>query len=165
MTPLANSLPDDGDDLVARLERLSAGHLPGLLGIEVLSAGPGELRSRLPLRRNHLAGNGYLHAGTVVTLADTSAGYGCEASLPEGAIGFTTAELKSNFLATATSGALACRAWMVHGGRTTQVWDAEVTHEETGRTLALFRCTQVLLYPREQPAVPSREQPLGPRAA
>ncbi|MGH9043011.1 MAG: PaaI family thioesterase [Acidimicrobiia bacterium] len=162
MTQLVNPIPDDGDDLVGQLERLSAGHLPGLLGIEVISAEPGELRSRLPLGRTHLAGNGYLHAGTVVTLADTSAGYGCQVSLPEGAVGFTTAELKSNFLATATAGALACRAWMVHGGRTTQVWDAEITHEEAGQTLALFRCTQVLLYPRAQP-VPGK--PLGPRVA
>ena len=136
--------------LVEQLEGLSAGHLPGLLGIEITSAEPGELRSRMPLRQYHRAGNGYLHAGSVVTLADTSAGYGCQVSLPEGATGFTTAELKSNFLSTATAGTLACRAWLVHGGRTTQVWDAEVTHEETGRTLALFRCTQILLYPRER---------------
>ena len=156
MTQLANATPDNADDPVAQLEELSVGRLPGLLGIEVVSAEPGELRSRLPLRPSHLAGNGYLHAGSVVALADTSAGYGCQISLPEGAIGFTTAELKSNFVATATTGALACRAWLVHGGRTTQVWDAEVTHEETGRTLALFRCTQVLLDPREKP---------GPRAA
>ena len=163
MTQLAHSPLDE--DPVSQLERLSAGRLPGLLGVEILSAGPGELRSRLRLRPDHLAGNGYLHAGSVVTLADTSAGYGCQVSLPEGATGFTTAELKSNFLATATDGALACRAWLVHGGRTTQVWDAEVTHEETGRTLALFRCTQVLLYPRGRPG-PSdpRERP-GPWAA
>ena len=159
MTQLAyeSLAPDsEGGDIVAQLQRLSEGHLPGRLGIEVTAAEPGALRSRMPLSRFHLAANGYLHAGSVVTLADTSAGYGCQASLPEGATGFTTAELKSNFLATATEGTLACRAWLVHGGRTTQVWDAEVTHEETGRTLALFRCTQVVLYPRERP---------GPRAA
>jgi uncharacterized protein (TIGR00369 family) len=150
-------------DLVEQLEQLSDGHLPGLLGIEVTSASPGQLRSRMPLRQSHRAGNGYLHAGSVVTLADTSAGYGCQISLPEGATGFTTAELKSNFLSTATEGTLACRAWLVHGGRTTQVWDAEVSHEESGRTLALFRSTQVLLYPWERP-VHLPEKP-GPRAA
>ena len=143
-------------DLVEELQRLSEGHLPGLLGIEITAAAPGAVESRLPLSRSHLAANGYLHAAGVVALADTSAGYGCRVSLPDGATGFTTAELKSNFLSTATEGVLACRAWLVHGGRTTQVWDAEVTHTETGRTLALFRCTQVILYPRERP---------GPRAA
>jgi 1,4-dihydroxy-2-naphthoyl-CoA hydrolase len=36
----------------------------------------------------------------------------------------------------------------VHGGRTTQIWDAEATRAETGKTVALFRCTQMVLYPR-----------------
>jgi uncharacterized protein (TIGR00369 family) len=94
---------------------------------------------------HHLAPHGFLHAGAVVTLADTAAGYGCFASLPEGATGFTTIELKSNFLGTAREGRIACEARRVHNGRTTQVWDATVTHE--GKTIALFRCTQFLLYP------------------
>jgi 1,4-dihydroxy-2-naphthoyl-CoA hydrolase len=81
----------------------------------------------------------------VVALADTASGYGCVASLPEGATGFTTIELKANFLGTATEGVLACEAVRAHGGRTTQVWDATVTHEG-GKTIALFRCTQLLLY-------------------
>ncbi|MGH8973073.1 MAG: PaaI family thioesterase [Acidimicrobiia bacterium] len=157
--------PTGSPDLIEQLQRLGDGHLPGLLGIEITAAEPGEVRSRLSLRRSHRAGNGYLHAASVVALADTSAGYGCQVSLPAGATGFTTAELKSNFLSTATEGALACRAWLVHGGRTTQVWDAEVTHEETGRTLALFRCTQVLLYPRERPGPLSPRERPGPRAA
>ena len=95
-----------------------------------------------------MAPNGFLHAASVIALADTSCGYGSQVSLPAGATGFTTIELKSNFMGTATVGdEIACRARMVHGGRTTQVWDAEVA-DGTGRTLALFRCTQMVLYPR-----------------
>jgi uncharacterized protein (TIGR00369 family) len=93
-----------------------------------------------------MAPNGFLHAGSVVTLADTCAGYGCVANLPEGAVGFTTIELKSNHLGTARDGTVACVAKAVHLGRTTQVWDAVVRHKETGKTLALFRCTQMVLY-------------------
>jgi uncharacterized protein (TIGR00369 family) len=100
---------------------------------------------RLPLRDELLAPNGYLHAATVVGLADSACGYGCIASLPEGAYGFTTIELKTNFLGTALEGTLFCTSELVHGGRTTQVWDATVTNEE-GKKLALFRCTQLLLY-------------------
>jgi 1,4-dihydroxy-2-naphthoyl-CoA hydrolase len=100
---------------------------------------------RLPLRDQLLAPNGYLHAATVVALADSACGYGCIASLPEGASGFTTIELKTNFLGTALAGTLSCTSGLVHGGRTTQVWDATVTDEE-GKALALFRCTQLLLY-------------------
>ena len=82
----------------------------------------------------------------MIALADTACGYGCVASLPDGASGFTTIELKTNFLGTVTEGALACEASLVHGGRTTQIWDAIVTSEETRKKLALFRCTQLLLY-------------------
>jgi 1,4-dihydroxy-2-naphthoyl-CoA hydrolase len=131
-------------DIDAFLEA-GRGRLPGLLGIEIDSIEEGRVRMHLSLRPELLAPNGYLHAGTVVTLADSSCGYGCIASLPEGATGFTTIELKTNFLATALEGTLHAESRRVHGGRTTQVWDATVS-DENGKTLALFRCTQLLLY-------------------
>jgi uncharacterized protein (TIGR00369 family) len=84
----------------------------------------------------------------VVALADTTAGYGCVASLPDGAIGFTTIELKSNHLGTLLEGALLSEGTLAHGGRSTQVWDVTVTDEESGKKVALFRCTQMILYPR-----------------
>ena len=124
------------------------GFLPGLLGLVVTQVSEAELCSELSLQQSLMAPNGYLHAGSVVTLADTSAGYGCIANLPEGATGFTTIELKSNHLGTAREGTIACTARAVHLGKSTQVWDAVVTHKESGRTIALFRCTQMILYPK-----------------
>lgn len=126
-------------------KELGRGRLPGLIGIEIDLVEAGHVRMRLPLREELLAPNGYLHAGTVVALADSACGYGCIASLPEGATGFTTIELKTNFLGTALEGVLSCESRLLHGGRTTQVWDATVTNE-AGKQLALFRCTQLLLY-------------------
>ena len=124
----------------------SAGRLPGLFGLEVVRAEPGEVEARLKLRAEFMAPNGYLHAGTVVSMADTCCGYGCLASLPEGRTGFTTSELKSNFLRSAgPDDVLVCLAQMAHGGRTTQVWDATVRRESDMKVLALFRCTQYLL--------------------
>ena len=125
-----------------------AAHLPGLLGIQITDVSQAAVRARLNITTALMAPNGYLHAGAVVTLADTCCGYGCVASLPEGATGFTTIELKSNHLGTARDGALECSATPAHRGKQTQVWDAVVTHAQTGRVLALFRCTQMLLYPR-----------------
>jgi len=122
------------------------GRLPGLLGVEIDEIEEGHVRMRLPLRPELLAPNGYLHAGTVVTLADSACGYGCIASLPEGATGFTTSELKTNFLATALEGTLSAESRLVHRGRTTQIWDATVS-DDAGKALALYRCTQLLLYP------------------
>ena len=133
------------------LEQLNArgqGYLPALIGIEILSLEPGRLTSRLLLRPELLAPNGYLHAATVIALADTTCGYGTIAHLPEGAQNFTTIELKSNFLGTAREGAINCVATRVHNGRTTQVWDAPVTEDAGGKMIALFRCTQLILYPR-----------------
>ncbi|MEL6367770.1 MAG: PaaI family thioesterase [Pseudomonadota bacterium] len=118
--------------------------LPGLLGIKLTHVEPGDARAHIDVQKKHLALNGYLHAGAVITLADTAAGYGCMATLPEGAIGFTTIELKSNHLSTATEGVAEC----VHRGRTTQVWTSEVRSELTDRTIARFTCTQMILYPR-----------------
>jgi 1,4-dihydroxy-2-naphthoyl-CoA hydrolase len=117
--------------------------LPALLGVEVTQIGSDSLSARMPIQAHHLAPNGFLHAAAVVTLADTCCGYGCIVNLPEGAKGFTTIELKSNHLGTALEGTLECEAKAVHLGRTTQVWDATV--KAGGKTIALFRCTQIVL--------------------
>lgn len=133
----------------ADLNAMQQGFLPGELGLEVLEAREGYLRSQLTVEHKHMAPNGFLHAAAVIALLDSAAGYGCRLSLPEGASGFTTIELKSNFLGSAKVGeSVLCEAKLVHGGRMTQVWDAVATHAATGKAIALFRCTQMVLYPR-----------------
>jgi uncharacterized protein (TIGR00369 family) len=132
-----------------QLKQRGEGFLPGYVGIVITSFGPGEMCAELPITPQLMAPNGYLHAGTIITLADTASGYGCIASLPEGATGFTTIELKTNFLGTARAGTIACVARAQHLGRTTQLWDAVVTHRDTGKTIALFRCTQLVLYAKQ----------------
>jgi 1,4-dihydroxy-2-naphthoyl-CoA hydrolase len=135
--------------ILDELNERGVGTLPGLIGLEIVEAAEGGISGRLDLRDELMAPNGYLHAATVVALADTSCGYGTFVNLPEGAESFTTIELKSNFVGTKRGGAISCRADLVHGGRTTQVWDAEVSDEESGKPIALFRCTQMILYPRD----------------
>jgi 1,4-dihydroxy-2-naphthoyl-CoA hydrolase len=129
-----------------QFQRFGAGHLPGHLGVEIVTVGPSLVESRLAVTRQVMAPNGYLHAASVVALADTSCGYGCIAALPQGASGFTTIELKANFIGTARDGAIACRATPLHAGRTTQVWDAVVSDEASGTQIARFRCTQMILW-------------------
>jgi uncharacterized protein (TIGR00369 family) len=127
------------------------GRLPSaLFGIELVRVAHGEVDSRMELLPQHLAPNNFLHAATVIAIADSSCGMGCIASLPEEAGGFTTIELKTNFLGTATEGTLLCEARMAHGGSRTQVWDATVKREDDERVIALFRCTQFIL-PAEDP--------------
>ena len=122
--------------------------LPGLLGLEFGEAPPGFVRGRMHIKPHHMAPNGYLHASSVIALADSACGRGASLSRPEGATGFTTIELKTNFLGTATGGAIEVEARLVHGGRLTQVWDAEVRREGETKPFALFRCTQMMLYPK-----------------
>lgn len=123
-------------------------YLPGYLGVEMTALAEGTLSARMAVKRLHVAPNEFLHAASVVALADTTCGYATLAHLPDGAASFTTIELKSNFLGTVREGAVACVATAQHLGRTTQVWDAVVTDEATGRKIALFRCTQMILWPR-----------------
>ena len=125
------------------------GTLPGEHGIEWEEVANGRASGRFTVRRVHMAPNGFLHAASVIALVDSACGYACIASLPEGASGFTTIELKANYLATAKEGdTVACTARLAHGGRMTQVWDAEAVNQTTGKTMALFRCTLMVLYPR-----------------
>jgi len=125
--------------------RLGADRLPGHLGLVITEIAVGRVRAELEVKPFLMAPNGYLHAGSVVTLADTACGYGCVANLPEGATGFTTIELKSNHIGTARDGMLDCLATALHMGGTTQVWDAVVTARASGKTIAMFRCTQLIL--------------------
>ena len=131
-----------------QLNAYDQGYLPNHLGISFTHVSTDMIKAEMPIQSFLMAANGFLHTGSVVTLADTTAGYGCIVNLPARASGFTTVELKSNHLGTAREGTVDCVAQPAHLGKTTQVWDAVVTHRETGKTLALFRCTQMILYPK-----------------
>ncbi len=135
-------------DYVQQLTERQKGFLPDLLGLEWLEARPGYVKGRFDVKPHHLAPNTFLHAASIIALADSACGYGCVISRPDGALNFTTIELKSNFLGTTREGGVSVEASLVHGGRTTQVWDAAATSEATGKAIALFRCTQMLLYPK-----------------
>jgi uncharacterized protein (TIGR00369 family) len=130
---------------IERLHERQRGSLPGLLGVRVTGLEEGTLTAELTVRSELLAPNGFLHAATVIGLADTACGYACLAHLPDNARNFTTIELKSNFVGTSTEGTIRAVAKAVHLGRSTQVWDATVTAPD-GKTMALFRCTQIVLY-------------------
>lgn len=133
---------------VETFNRHAAEYLPGFLGIEITSVGEGAAASRMAIKKLHFAPNDFLHAASIVALADTTCGYASLAHLPDGADSFTTVELKSNHLGTLREGSAACQATAQHLGRNTQVWDAVVTDEDSGRKLALFRCTQMILWPK-----------------
>lgn len=133
---------------VEKLNDANLGKLPGHIGLEVTAVEPGRVSGRFPVRPELVAHTGFMLAGVVLSVADILCAYGVSTVWPEGASGFTTAEVKCNFMGTVREGAVACSASMLHGGRTTQVWDATLTDQASGRLLAAFRCTQIILYPR-----------------
>jgi uncharacterized protein (TIGR00369 family) len=147
--PTIPHFADDRDQLISELTARGQTCLPGFLDMELVSIDDGSAEMRCVVADKHMALNGYLHAGSVIALADTAAGYGCLANRPQGSIGFTTIEIKSNHVATLTEGALSAKATMIHGGRTTQVWDVVVSNEATSRPIAYYRATQLLLYPKD----------------
>ena len=142
-------MPLRPDATVENLNRRTGDNLPGWFGLKVVGISEGRLAMEVVVKPVFLAPNGFLHAATVIALADTASGYATIAHLPDGASNFTTIELKANFLGTATDGTLRADASAAHQGRTTQVWDATVTHIDSGKTIALFRCTQMILWPKK----------------
>ena len=123
-----------------------AGFFPEYIGVEILNVNTNTASARMEIKKNHFAPNGYLHAGSIITLADTIAGYGCLYNLPESGTSFTTIEIKTNFLGAIKTGSIIADAVLQHTGKTTQVWDVTVKNEESNKTIALFRCTQLILY-------------------
>jgi 1,4-dihydroxy-2-naphthoyl-CoA hydrolase len=137
------------EDFSAALTAGQAGNLPDLLGLEWKEARPGLRQGPLDVAKHHMAPNGFLHAASVIALADSACGYGCMVSLPEGArLHHHRTEVELPGHVPARAAAWRCEAKLVHGGRNTQVWDAVVTAEATGKTIALFRCTQMVLLPK-----------------
>jgi uncharacterized protein (TIGR00369 family) len=136
------------DKDAAYFNRLGRGNLPEQMGIEILALEANQVKGRVVITESHLAPNGILHAAVATSLADMCCGYGTIASLPEGAQGHATIELKCNFVSTANKGVIVCVAAPLHSGKITQVWDATVFQEADNRPVAHFRCTQIILWPR-----------------
>ncbi|MCD2104392.1 MULTISPECIES: PaaI family thioesterase [Rhodococcus] len=149
-TPTGVDLP-----LTDELNAMLQGRLPGLIGMRIRKASAESVIADLTVREELLAPNGYLHAATVVALADTACGIGTRLALADGD-SFTTLEIKTNYLGTARSGMVTAVATPVHCGRRTHLWDASVLDEE-GRRIAEFRCTQLVIRPRMGPELKSME--------
>ena len=121
-----------------------------LLGIEVDADAEDGPTGRFTVRHDLIAGTGFLWAPTVIALADALCAFGVGRHRPEGASSFTTVESKANFMSSAREGEIVVgMATPLHLGSTTQVWDAIVTNQTSGRQMAAYRCTQLLLYPRQ----------------
>ena len=122
-----------------------AGTFPGELGIEVIEIGDDRAVGRLVCDKRHLHPGGYVHGGVWVAFADTVAAWGTMRNLAPDQ-GFTTIELKTNVMASATVGdELYATGEPLHRGARTHVWEVRI--EKDGRLAANFVCTQMVLGP------------------
>jgi uncharacterized protein (TIGR00369 family) len=128
---------------IDRLTRVLEGSFPGDLGIEPTEVSGRLVKGRLLVDRRHLHPGGYVHGGVWVAFADSVAAWGTMLNLADGE-SFTTAELKVNVFAAATTGdELLATGEPLHLGRRTQVWEVRVQKDD--RLAANFICTQMVL--------------------
>ena len=121
---------------------------PGLHGVVFDEASAERIVGHIDVSPPLIAGTGFFFAPAIISLADTLCAAGCGNHIPDDH-SFTTVEMKTNFLASAKLGERVVGvATASHLGRQTHVWDVDVTNETTGRRMALFRCTQMILPPR-----------------
>ena len=128
------------DERAARVAR----RFPGLLGLRIVEKRSGYCRAEMELAEKHLRPfTEGVHAGAIVSLADTACGQGCSATLGDGR-SFVTVELKANLISSAAAGRVVAEAVPVHVGKRTHVWEARVTRED-GKLIAIFTCTQLIM--------------------
>ncbi len=114
------------------------------LGVTAREFTSDEVVLDLEWRPDLCTSNGILHGGVIMTLAD-SAGAGCAfLNLPDGAIGTSTIESKTNFLGAVKGGSVTARSTALHVGSTTIVVETDVRND-AGRLVAKVTQTQAVL--------------------
>ncbi|MAP49344.1 MAG: PaaI family thioesterase [Oceanicaulis sp.] len=132
---------------VEQLNARAEGRLAGLVGLDVIEASSTRIRGALTVRPELQAPTGFLHTATIIAMLDTLAGYGASMNIPDRSIGFTTIEVSSSFFGAAREGRVIGEAVPIHRGSTTQIWSANCWRESDNKEIAVFRCTQMVLYP------------------
>ena len=122
-----------------------------LVGINITHVSPDRVTAEMPVREELTNGNGILHGGAIMTLADNLGGAATMANLQAGFI-TTTIESKTNFFAAIPTGETArAECTPLHRGRSTMVWQTRVTRED-GRLAAVVTQTQLVIEPRSKPS-------------
>jgi uncharacterized protein (TIGR00369 family) len=115
-----------------------------VLGIEMVSASPHEVRARLGWRPDLCTAGGVLHGGALMGLADNTGGFCAYLNLPESAAGTATIESKTNFFGPVRDGYVHALSRPLHTGRRTIVVDTEL-YDDAGRLVARVTQTQAVL--------------------
>ena len=131
------------DVSVEELTRSHAKTAVDRLGIEFLEVGDDFIRARVPVDERMVQPFRILHGGVSVVLAETLGSCGAHYSAPEGhrAVGL---DINANHIRSASSGWVTGTARAIHIGRTTQVWQIDMTND-AGQLTCVSRITMAVL--------------------
>ena len=130
----------------ADLTRAARASMPfaDMLGVEVLSASPEEVRARVMWEERLCTAGGILHGGALMSLADAAGAYCAFLNLPGGSAGTATIESKTNFFRAVREGHVHARSRPLHRGRTTIVVETDL-HDDAEKHVARVTQTQAVL--------------------
>jgi 1,4-dihydroxy-2-naphthoyl-CoA hydrolase len=118
-----------------------------VLGVEVIAASADEIRARVAWQPDRCTSDRALHGAVFMGLADVCGGISAFLNLPEGAVGTTTIESKTNFLSAVRGGWLNAVTTRLHRGRSTIVIVTDL-FDDTGKLAGRVTQTQAVLEER-----------------
>jgi 1,4-dihydroxy-2-naphthoyl-CoA hydrolase len=137
---------------LAQLNEWSRNTLSEHLGIELTEVGDKYLVGRMPVDHRTHQPMGLLHGGASVALAETLGSIGAALQVDLTKKACVGLEINANHIKGVHSGYVVGRATAIHVGRTTQVWEIRITHEETGALVCLSRITMAVIDLPQKPS-------------
>jgi uncharacterized protein (TIGR00369 family) len=129
---------------VAAIQAQLAPMFPGLMGVKLEEAAPDRVVASMRVRPDLCTSGDTLHGGAFMAFADTLGAVATVLNMPPGAR-TTTIESKTNFMSGASAGTtVRAVCTPLHRGRSTMVWQTEIT-SEAGRRCAIVIQTQMVL--------------------
>jgi uncharacterized protein (TIGR00369 family) len=123
----------------------------GLLGLELTDLRPDQVTGQVRVRDELKQPFGLIHGGVFAAIAESLASLGTAFGIREAGKVAQGLSNQTSFLRPITEGTIHARALRRHAGRTTWVWEVEITDDQ-GRLCCLTRMTVAV---REPPAAPA----------
>jgi len=126
------------------LNRMSENTLMARIGIEFTAIGDRHLEARMPVDKRTVQPAGILHGGASAALAETIASVGAYLTVDPSKKYCVGLELNANHLKSMREGWVYAHGKPLHMGKTTQVWDIEISNEN-GNLVCISRMTMIIL--------------------
>ncbi len=128
------------DEIVAMINSTREGSVWEVLDITLVAAEKDRVVATMPIGPHHRQQVGYLHGGISITLAESLASLGAVLNIDASKQMAFGLEINANHLRPKRDGQLTGIATPIHRGRTTHVWDVQIT-DENNKLICVSRCT------------------------